>query len=503
MLENLKGNFMKKRLLNYLTILSISIFVGFAIWSSLTVRPESDEGSFASPALNLAQNGHFGTTVFEMEDSKLTRIDQRTYWVMPLFLINSAAVFKLFGFSLFAMRFISIFWGIILLLSWYFIILKFSASRCCAIICMTLMAASYVVLSTATLGRGDTMCAALGFAAFSVYLWKREQNLSVAIFISQTLIVAAGMTHYLGILPFLGLLFLTIYYDYRSIQLRHITIALSPYLVVGSLFLLWILQDPIAFKDQFLDNATASGRMQGFTSPLSIITNEFTIRYPRAFGLINVTAGHSGPIYLKSLMLVGFILGLLGVIFTTQLRKKYGLLLGLFLIYFFALAIIDGQKLSVYLIYIVPFYLAFFGIWIFKLWEDKFIPRYLIAFGFIGYLMLGIGGIGLRCIQNTYGNYYVPAIEYVNINAVKGDLIMGGPETRFALKTEATHIADGNFGLHTGKRPRFLIYDPGTLDSWKDSEIFNPEFYQHLPQMLNNEYKVVYENTAFQIYEKK
>jgi 4-amino-4-deoxy-L-arabinose transferase-like glycosyltransferase len=487
---------------NAIVFLFISIFLIFAVWSSLSVRPESDEGSFASPALNLAENGHFGTTVFEMEHSKLTRINERTYWVMPLFLLNAAAVFKVFGFSLIAMRSVSIFWGIILLISWYFIILKFSDSKRCASLCLALMASSYVILATATIGRGDTMCAALGFSAIAAYLWQREKNLMTAVLFSQILVVASGMTHYLGILPFLGLLFLTLYFDRKSLTLRLVCFAAMPYLIVGSCFGWWVLQDPVAFKDQFIDNATASGRMEGFSSPLSVITREFTVRYPRAFGLLDSSPGHSGPIFLKSLMLVGYALGMLGVLFTSSLRRKYSVLLTLIAIYFLALAVIDGQKLAVYLIYIVPFYLAALGIWIFSLWENRSLPRTLIAFGIAGFLFLGIGGIGLRSRQNTYGNFYQPAIDFLNKNASETDLIMGGQETRFALRRNANHIADGVFGMRTGKRPQYIIYDPGTLDSWNDSKTFYPEFYEHLPRMLNEEYKIVYENTAYKIYKR-
>ena len=101
-------------------IFSVLLFLTLAIGSSLTHRPQVDEGLFASPAYNLAFNGHFGTTIFDMETSSLTRIDQKTYWVMPLFLLNVAASFKIFGFSLFAMRLVSVFWGLILLAAGYF-----------------------------------------------------------------------------------------------------------------------------------------------------------------------------------------------------------------------------------------------------------------------------------------------------------------------------------------------------------------------------------------------
>ena len=68
-----------------LTLVIAAIFLALASGSSLTNRPQIDEGMFASPALNLSRDGFFGTTVLETEQSPLTRIEERTYWVMPMF----------------------------------------------------------------------------------------------------------------------------------------------------------------------------------------------------------------------------------------------------------------------------------------------------------------------------------------------------------------------------------------------------------------------------------
>lgn len=482
---------------------ALAVFVALTVWTSLATRPESDEGSFASPALNLAQNGHFGTTVLETEQSRLTRINERTYWVMPMFLLNAAAAFKTFGYSLLAMRSVSIFWGVVLLIAWYFIVLKFSANRMYAALGTALIGTHYVILSTASIARGDTMCAALGFAAIAVYLWQREQNLLRALFLSQTLVVISGLTHFLGILPFLALAFLTLYYDFRSIRFKHLAVATVPYLVGGAAFGWWILQDFEAFRDQFINNALASGRMEGFSSPLDVITKEFTVRYARAFGLLDSTAGYTGPIFLKSLMLVGYAIGVVGVLVNAKLRKNYRILLILTTIYFVTMAILDGQKLAVYLIYIVPFYLALFGIWAAAMWENRSLPRALLAIGLIGFAALGAGGIVLRNRQNVYARFFLPTAAYLNQHAAPDELIMSAPEMRFALKNFDNHISDGAFGYRTGKRPVYIVYDPGVDDSWKDSRVYFPEFYEYFPKLLREEYEVVYENPAYKIYKRK
>lgn len=480
----------------------IAVFLALAVGSSLTSRPESDEGSFASPSLNLAANGHFGTTVFETEYSTLTRIEQRTYWVMPLFLLNTAASFKVFGFSLFSMRLVSIFWGLILITAWYFIILKFSGNRRLAVLCLAFVACNYVVLVNASIGRGDTMCAALGFAAIAIYLWLRERNLQLAIFLSQCFVVAGGLTHPNGIMAFFAVLFLILYYDFRAIGWREIAVAATPYIIGGTAFGIWVWQDPQAFKDQFINNALMAGRMEGVSSPFSGFIREFTVRYPRAFGLFEASKGNTGPIYLKSLILAGYAIGILGVIFTKELRSNRNcrVLLILTAIYFVVLSLMDGQKLAFYLIYIVPFYSALLSIWIYRLWEKRQIPLPILALGAAGFLLLQTGGIASRIKQNNYGKYYLPAMEFLNRNASDDELIMGSSEVRFALKSSAAHISDGTFGFRTGKRPKYIVYDPGIEDSWKDSKTFFPEFYEYLPRLLNEEYRIAYENDAYKIY---
>ena len=358
-------------------IVIAAIFFAAASGSALTNRPQIDEGMFASPALNLAREGFLGTTVLETEHSPLTRIEQRTYWIMPLFLLNAAVSFKAFGFALYTMRLVSIFWGLILILSGFLIALKLSENRNLALLAAALLACDYMVLDTASQARPDMMCAALGFAAIAVFLVWREKNFALCLIFSQTLVVLAGLTHPNGILAFFAVAFLTIYLDRRKLKLAHLGIALIPYLIGGAAFGVWILQDPAAWKDQFIDNAMMGGRMSGFSNPFSAFLREFTERYPHAYGLQANSGGHSGPIFLKSLILIGYALGFFGVLLTKKLRDNpnYRAVLILTLIYFVWMMLADGQKQTYYIIEIAPFYLILLAIWTNHLWRNGMLPR--------------------------------------------------------------------------------------------------------------------------------
>lgn len=489
----------------YIFLLSIIIFFIAASGSALTNRPQIDEGMFASPALNLANEGFLGTTVLEKENSPLTRIEQRTYWVMPLFLLNSAASFKILGFSLYSMRLVSILAGIILIIASYYIALKLSRNETIARLSGILVACDYMVLDTASQARPDMLCASFGFSAIASFLVLREKNFSMAILLSQTFVVLAGLTHPNGLLSFFAVLFLVIYFDFKQIKLKHLGIALIPYLIGGSAFGLYVLQDPQAFKDQFIDNALMGGRLKGFSSPLSGLIREFTERYPHAFGLQANSGGHSGPIFLKGLILIGYLAGILGVLFSKELRqnKNYRALIFLTAVYFLWMALMDGQKQTYYIIHILPFYLIMLSIWVNLFWRRNILPRPLIALGLSGLLLLGIGGMALRIKQNTYGNFYKPTINFIKENSTGDDLIMGGAELGFGLGFPKNHIADGAFGLHTGKRPKFIIYDSAVENSWQDSKNYFPEFYTYFPKLLQEEYKLAYQNDAFKVYERR
>ncbi|HEX8638923.1 MAG TPA: hypothetical protein VF692_12720 [Pyrinomonadaceae bacterium] len=488
-----------------LAIAAVSLFFALAIAASLTHRPQIDEGMFASPAHNLASEGFFGTTVLEIEKSPLTRIEQRTYWVMPLYLLNVAASFKVFGFSLFSMRLVNVFWGFALIAAWYFIALKLSKDKTIAVLSLILVACNYTVLDTAASGRMDMMSASLGFIAVAVYLLLRERNLLLAVFVSQCFVVLDGLTHPNGILAFCGLLFLTFYLDFRKITLKHAAVAVLPYVVGGIAFGVWILQDLQAFKDQFIDNVLMSGRMEGFGSPLSGFVREFTERYPHAYGLQANSGGHSGPIYLKGLILLGYIAGVLGVLFTKSLRinRNYRALLIMTAIYFVVMSLIDGQKETPYLIHIVPFYSTLLAIFVDWLRENEIIPKPILFASVCLFLALQTGGMALRVRQNTYGNFYEPAVAFLKQNAGEKDLIMAGSDFGFGLGFPPNLVDDGRFGFNTGKRPQFIVYDDQVKTSWEESKKFFPAFYDYFSRLLRDEYEIVYENAAYKIYRKR
>ena len=118
-------------------------------------------------------------------------------------------------------------------------------------------------------------------------------------------------------------------------------------------------------------------------------------------------------------------------------------------------------------------------------------------------LALQAGGMALRIKQNTYGNFYQPTVDFLKQNAGANDVIMASADFGFGLNFPDNLLSDGRFGFYTGKRPRFIIYDSAVHSSWLHSKEFFPEFYDYFPRLLQEEYKLAYENAAYKVYEKQ
>ena len=116
------------------TALIVLVYLALGLTNVFTRAPWCDEAWFGNPAYNLAYKGFMGTTVLDPASStwksvKLTGIDRHTYWVMPLNLLMNAAGFRVFGFSIYSMRLLSLFWGLIALSAWGVILWKLTGQQ--------------------------------------------------------------------------------------------------------------------------------------------------------------------------------------------------------------------------------------------------------------------------------------------------------------------------------------------------------------------------------------
>ena len=485
----------------------LGLYLVLATGTALSKRPWSDEGWFISPALNLITRGYMGTSVLEPVEPRGQQkgIDKYTYWIMPLDILAQAAWYKITGFGLFQMRMLSAVWGLVGILSWWAIMYTMSGSRNVALLASSIIALDYTFITGASFGRMDMMCAALSFAAYAAYLMLRERNLALAILASQSLVVASGLTHPNGILGLTGLIFLTLYFDRKSVRPRHFFIALIPYMIGSIGWGLYILQSPSVFVSQFIGNATAGnnnvGRLDGLLAPWSALEREISLRYLVAFGMGPHSAGSSSLAALKIFILIAYFAGIVGALLVRPIRthRGYKALLILLGIYFVILTLIDGQKLSWYLVHMIPLFAVSLALFLNWLWTSTRGPRWAIIGPMLFFLALQLGGIVLRIRQNDYGRSYLPAVQFLKANAGSG-LIMGSTDLAFQLGFDANLVDDIRLGYYSGKRPDFIVVDEIYEDAFKGIGTQNLTVYQYVIDMLANQYHPVYDHGHYKIY---
>ena len=490
----------------WLVLLVVGVYVVLSLAASLTKRPWSDEGWFANAPLNLVTHGWMGTTVVEQASQPfLNGIDRYTYWVMPLHLLMQAALYKIFGFSLLTMRSLSVIFGLLALGSWFLIVKALSQSNTVAALTVILLALDYNFVMSSSFGRVDMMCAGLGSAGLAAYLALRERNLTHAILLGNCFVVASGMTHHLGILGLFGLIFLAFYFDRKQLKWRHLLVAVIPYVIAATAWSFYVLQSPQLFLTQFRGNATADNRLGAITSPLAGLSREITERYLIAFGLGPHSEGSSGPIKLKALILLAYLVALVGALLIKDIRnnKGYRALLILAALYFVLLTIWDNQKLTWYLIHIIPVYTAILAVFVVWCWRNRFVPRWLLAGCMFVFLSLQLGGVLQRIRLNPYQKSFAPATDFLKRNARSDQVIMASAELGFGLGSFDHLIDDSRLGFYSGKKPDFIVIEEvyrSEIDSFKNRR---PELYQFIQSRLTNDYNKVYDQNFYEIYARR
>jgi len=490
-----------------LIVIVAGIFFALAVGSAFTKSPWSDEAWFAQAGLNLATKGEMTTPVLETAGTKFKGLDRHTYWVMPLHLVTQAGWYKIFGFSLLSMRVLSAVFGVLALFAWYVVVKSLTGNRKIALLTFGLLACDYIFVQAAAFGRMDMMSHALGAAGVAVYLHLRERNFNRAVLFGQSLIAACGLTHPNGgVAFFLGLLFLTVYFDRSRLRWQHLGLAAIPYVIGAVGWGAYILDAPADFVAQLTANATTGGRMSSLNSPLSAIKNEITARYLTAFGLGGHMVSSAGPIWVKSFVLLGYLIALAGCLSVRDIRTQKGTraLLILTGIFFLVLTFFDGQKLSFYLIHIVPLYTALVAVFVYWCYTKRGAPALVIALCVCGFLAIQLGGILYRMKLNAHGKSYVPAVNFLKANSTPDTLVMGSAVLGFEYGYDRV-VDDVRFGFNTGRRPDYIVIN----DVYEETIRYyraggeGAELARHVNNLLEREYELVYDQNFYQIYARR
>ncbi len=131
--EPVTGERTRQHATRWILLLAVVFYLCMAFRMSSVKSPWVDEGWIASAPANWARTGSFGTPSLVPTGSwltdELTGINQYTYWNLPVALVAQAGWYRVFGFTLFTMRSLSILFGLLALVSWYAIVSELSESR--------------------------------------------------------------------------------------------------------------------------------------------------------------------------------------------------------------------------------------------------------------------------------------------------------------------------------------------------------------------------------------
>jgi Dolichyl-phosphate-mannose-protein mannosyltransferase len=481
-------------------IVSIAVFFLLAFLLASAKRPWSDEGWFASPAFNLAYHGFMGTTV--LYSPHLPRIEQHTYWILPLYLVGLGGWFKIAGFGLVTMRMFSALFGAVAVAAWCVVGRSLTRDPAVAALIAVLLGTDYLFINIGTLGRPDMMCAGLGSLALAVYLVLRERNFGKAFVWANVPLACSFFTHPNAILY--GAMFVALVWalDRRSLTVRIVAAGAVPYLVAGAIWLLYIGQDPSAFLAQIAGNSDRQGRFGNFLHPWNAIKMEILGRYLTAYGLGPHSAGHTGPIALKALVLVCYALAIATCLGVRNIRNRPGTKLiwamtGLV----FLIQCFFNQKLSWYLAHIIPLYTVLLSIVFVALWQRRGFWRVIAAGVFAALLCVQIGGSLYLAKANTYQHQYRPLLAF--LNQLPADRsIYGTAAIEFGLSHPDRLCDDVSLGYYNHRLPGYIVMDPIYQDSLEGLSYNDAPAYESAERKLKAARKV-YDKDEFQVYAAK
>ena len=487
----------KKNVMRVCLMGAIAIYLALVVATALTKAPINDEGWYGQPAFRLAAGKTMGTPALENAGvHRFQGVQTHTYWIMPLFIVAQAGMYKVVGSGLLQMRFLSAFCGLVFLLSWYLIVRSLLRDRPIATLAMIFIALDFQIITVCATGRSDAMCAGLGAAGLAVYLTQRNRSLAWATLFSHCLIVASGLTHPYGFYYFVALLYLMFYLDRHSLTWRNVALAVIPYGTGAVLWGSYILKAPADFMAQFGNNA--SERSWVLKHPAQAMVAELG-RYQVAYGLSSTS---SPARRLEVVILLAYVAGVIGVLATRSLRQNPVLrpLLILSGLFFLELTFLEGAKRPWYLIHLIPWLAILLAVIAMDYW--RMLPqrmRVLLATGTAGILLVNVAVIMGMNRRDSYDAHYVRLVEFLQQRTPDQGRVMGGAELGFGLGFDNVKD-DYKLGFYSGWRPSRIVIGEGYRAQFDLFRQHRPDLWRYVQHRLTDEYVKVFDDGSYAVY---
>ena len=472
-----------------LFLVALALTIGYIV----TRSPWWDEGLFADVALNFRNYGHFGSSVLDPNGYlQWPQVHRYTYWQFPMYLVALGAWFHLVPATVRWMRVFSLLWGCVYLVSWFLLVRAWSRNERLAFFITGVLALDYTVISAASDGRMEMMCAALGYAALASYVSFYETRWTAGILLASVFGAASLFCHPMGVIPNLSLAVLLLF-DWRQINWRWLWMASLPYLLGAFLCALYILQAPRIFDAQY--HAATTYRVRtAFTVIKSIFVDAYQ-RYWSNFFLLQ-----PGINKIRVIILAFAVIGTCAVALDPALRKQLlgRRLLLLAVIAYLGIAVIDNQGFPFYMVYLLPVMTACGAFWVYAKWHGTSFRRFIPAAFLATSLLIVVAGYSLKISKYDYGRLYRPAVAAAEEHRRQGGIIMGGSELGFLLGFHSSQLIDDRYlGYFSGVVPDVYVQSqyyyrmpgPELTRAWNTSR-----------ERLKEDYHLVFQNADYRVY---
>jgi 4-amino-4-deoxy-L-arabinose transferase-like glycosyltransferase len=489
-------------------LVAVVIYLVLAVWLARTKAPWCDEGQYANSSYDLAFRGHLSTSVVEPSgyyvNAYFRGAQQRTYFTVPIQLVALAGFFRAFGASAFSARLYSILWGVITLLILFYIVQRVFPGPWLAPLATLLTAVDFVFLWSTADARMDAAASALGLASLAAYLHLREKHLDKAVAGSQALGACAVFTHPNSVLVVLALAVMACCFDRERLGIRcwrYLALTVLPYLFLGLLWSLYILQSPKDFAAQFVANAAGhnSERFRTLIDPGIAIGKEID-RHLSAYCIGGLWGGVMPGfevliplLYLAAL--VWFLSGWRG--HTPSVRMLFAYAVAMIL----GTTFLDGFKGYFYLIYLTPLYTAVLAAWLGNLWSRSAQGKCAAAAIALAFLALQLATSIQHIRADEYHRDYEPTVRELERDRAQGKTIVGTAALGFGLGFSGFKD-DARLGKYSGLTPDVLVMDRSYRDYAGFYAAEEPAVFDHIVTLLSEDYRLSAQHGSLWIFER-
>ena len=156
-----------------------------------------------------------------------------------------------------------------------------------------------------------------------------------------------------------------------------------------------------------------------------------------------------------------------------------------------------NQKLTYYLIHILPWYVALTAFYVEWLWGKFPALRAVLALAIIGLVGVETGGILLKSqVRSKIIPEEQAAIDFARAQAGQRDRIVGSAALIYGFDFDRRLQDDPRLGSTSGKRADVIIADPIYRDFWQEAQ---PADQRAVKERLSR-YQLAFDNGTCQVY---